>query len=62
MALSQFHNRLKAKIEAEVAKVGSEITSGRMANYEVYREAVGYVRGMIDVLKLADEVEQEMGS
>lgn len=62
MPLSQFHNRLKAKIEAEVAKVGGEITSGRMTNHEVYRESVGYIRGMIDVLKLADEVEQEMGA
>lgn len=61
MPLSQFHNRLKAKILEEMDKAGKEITGGQMKDYDDYRWFVGYIKGMGDVLTLADEVEQEMG-
>lgn len=61
MALSRFHSLLKVKVDAEIAKIGGQISSGQMANYEGYREAVGYVRGLVAALKLADDTEVEMG-
>lgn len=61
MALSRFHTLLKTKIDAEIAKTGAQITSGGMTSYEGYREAVGYVRGLVAALKLADDTEVEMG-
>lgn len=61
MAISRFHILLKRKIDEEMSKVGGEITSGRVSNYEIYREHVGYVRGLAAALKLAEDTEVEMG-
>lgn len=61
MALSRFHTILRAKLDDEITKAGEQITSGMMASYEGYRESVGYVRGLVAAMKLAEDAEAEMG-
>jgi hypothetical protein len=60
MASSQFHIRLQAKVVEEMNKIGKEVILGQMTNYDDYRWYVGYLKGLGDSLKLADEVEKEM--
>ncbi len=61
MPLSRFHGTLKAKLEEEIAKVSGQISQGQTRDYESYRESVGYIRGMIAAIKLAEDTEVEMG-
>jgi hypothetical protein len=60
MAIGRFHANLRAKIDEEMNKAGKEIILGRMLNHEVYREAVGYIRGLAAAIKLAEDVEMEI--
>ena len=59
MASNLFHKKLLSKIEDQI-KVRSEILmTGGAADYAFYREAVGYIQGLVDVIKLCDDIEQE---
>jgi len=57
MAFIQFHSALRAKVEEEIAAEQARMGSG-YNDYNVYREQVGYLRGLKMVLTMAEEIEQ----
>ena len=58
MADNLFHRRLEAKVQAQIAKRTEYVMGGGLTE-TMYREEVGYVRGLNDALKLCEEIEQE---
>ena len=59
MAQTRFHTLLRAKVQETIEiRVGS-ISAGQCTDYASYRENVGYIKGLMDALGLADEIEKE---
>lgn len=59
MASNLFHKKLLAKIEDQKLKRQEYLANGYASDYPNYREAVGYLQGLNDVIKLCDDIEQE---
>ncbi len=57
---TRFHSLLEAKINEVIAKYSEIVLSCGCASIESYRAEVGYLRGLKDALKLADEVEGDL--
>lgn len=57
MSLIHFHTALRAKVQEEIA-AELERMSGGYSDYTVYREAVGYLKGMKTVLDIAENIEK----
>lgn len=60
MARTRFHTLLLAKIQEVIVNRTEELTSGSASSYEVYKYNVGYLNGLRDALKLADEVNEDL--
>ena len=60
MAETNFHRLLRKKIEDAVRNRSDSLSDGAAIDYPHYRENVGYIHGMLDTLKLCDEIEQEL--
>lgn len=59
MAETRFHSLLRVKIDEAVNVRSGSMASGACPDYPSYRENVGYIKGLIDALNLADEIEKE---
>jgi|KBSMisStandDraft_5_1062788.scaffolds.fasta_scaffold1120098_2 hypothetical protein len=59
MVQTRFHALLRAKIEETIEARAGSIASGQCADYAAYRENVGFIKGLMDALALADEIEKE---
>lgn len=59
MAETRFHSLLRVKIEEAVDTRSGSMASGACQDYASYRESVGYIKGLVDALNLADEIEKE---
>ena len=57
---TRFHALLDYKIQEEIKVQEETISSGQCQSFDAYRDQVGYIRGLKDALKLAEEVETEM--
>lgn len=60
MPRTQLFRKLHAKIEERINSVGDSVLRGDPKSYEEYRYWVGYVEGIKDALKLADDIEGEL--
>jgi len=59
MAETRFHSLLKGKVQYAVEVRAGDIAAGQCTDYAAYRENVGYIKGLMDALALADEIEKE---
>ena len=59
MAQTRFAALLKNKIEGVVQERATQVANGACTDYPQYKENVGYIRGLLDAIKLADDVEIE---
>ena len=59
MSKTRFHALLETRINEAVENRSRSIASGAASDYAHYRENVGYIHGLIDALKLCDEIEAE---
>ena len=59
MAHSRFHSLLRERIKEEVDSRSLSLASGGAPNYSQYKDSVGYIRGLLDALKLCEEIEKE---
>ena len=59
---SRFHALLEKKIEEAVQTRSTSVCSGAAKDYAHYMENVGYINGLLDSLKLCDDVEQDLGN
>lgn len=57
MAIIPFHAHLRAKVLEEI-QAEHERMAGGYGAYEVYREQVGYLKGLKTVLDLAEQIEK----
>jgi hypothetical protein len=55
-----FHASLRKRVEDVIAKRADVVTRGRSASFEEYREHVGYIAAMRDVLELCTEIEERL--
>lgn len=56
---SAFHRALREKVEEAYSERQKSLSDGAALDYAAYKEQVGYLRGLADVLTLADEIENE---
>ncbi len=59
MIKTRFHTLLEAKVTEQMDTRMMHLSNGGASDYPAYREAVGYVQGLRDALRLCDEVEKE---
>ena len=59
MAETRFHSALKAKILEVLERRRTDIASGACTTYDHYKRETGYVDGLLDALKLAEDTERE---
>jgi len=59
MVQTRFHALLRAKVEETIEARAACIAAGQCADYAAYRENVGFIKGLMDALALADEIEKE---
>lgn len=59
MARSRFHSLLLSKVEQRIADYRMSLADGAAVDYPAYKYSVGYIQGMLDCMKLADEIEGE---
>ena len=59
MAQTRFAALLKRKIEDAANERIGQVANGTCSDYPQYKENVGYIRGLLDAIKLADDVEVE---
>jgi len=59
MAHSRFHSLLRERIKEEVDSRSLSLASGGAPDYSQYKDSVGYIRGLLDALKLCEEIEKE---
>ena len=52
-----YFNTLRARVEEEIAKESERICGG-YADFNVYREQVGYLRGLKAALTLMEDIEK----
>ena len=59
---TRFHSLLEKKVEEAIQSRSAGVVAGQCVDYPSYRENVGYINGLMDSLKLCDEVEQDLGN
>ena len=59
MVQTRFHTLLRHRIEEEIRKCSDQAMAGGAIDYATYREQVGYIRGLRDVLTLCEDIERE---
>lgn len=59
MATIQFHAHLRKRVGEIIERETDQIVGGYSA-YDVYREQVGYLKGLKEVLAIAEEIEKGM--
>lgn len=58
--IDQFHRSLAGVVATKIDERMVQMASGSAANFEHYREQVGYMAALNDVLGWAQEVEQNI--
>lgn len=59
MAKSRFHSQLEQKVMEAIETRVQSMADGAVADYPQYQFNVGYLRGLKDALKIADDIEGE---
>lgn len=59
MANSLFGRMFRVKVTEVLESRTAQITTGVPQDYAAYREGVGYIRGLMDALTIAEDVERE---
>lgn len=59
MAKTRFHAALEARINEAVETRSKSVVAGACSDYAHYKENVGYILGLLDALKLCDDIEAE---
>lgn len=59
MAKTRFQAELEARIKIMVENRAASIAAGAASTFEHYRENVGYISGLNDVLKICEDIEGE---
>lgn len=52
--------KLQVRIDDQIKSVSDSILRGDPKSYEAYKDWVGYIRGLRDAIKFADEIEGEL--
>ena len=60
MARTRFHTMLDVRLREVLVDREEQLTSGGVSSYDAYRYNVGYIRGVRDALKVADEVNEDL--
>lgn len=50
----------RERLQQVVTEAQAHIVEGRMKDFSEYRYSLGYIKGLDDALKLADEVTEKM--
>lgn len=56
----RFHDLIRKRIQERVETRRDQIASGQPKAWEQYREGVGYLRALTDVLKDAEEIRIDL--
>ena len=59
MVQTRFHTLLMGKVEETIRARSDSMAAGQCTDYASYRENVGYIKGLMDALGLADDIEKE---
>lgn len=59
MATTRFHAILEDKIKEAVENRRNSLASGACVDYAHYRENVGFITGLQEVLNICDDIEKE---
>lgn len=57
-----FHSLLRKRVEEAIGRYIDAVAYGRAASMEEYREHVGYIRAMRDVLEHCTDIEERLHS
>lgn len=57
---TRFHAELRQRLGDRKLKLAEELASGSVVTIEAYREQVGYIRALKDVLDVCIEVETKV--
>lgn len=57
---TRFHALLDYKIQEAIKQQESEVCGGMCQSFDAYQAQIGYIRGLRDALRLAEEVETEI--
>lgn len=60
MARSYYQAKLIEKLNDAISVQALSIVQGGARSYDKYRETVGYIRGLTDAIKLAEETEKDI--
>jgi hypothetical protein len=60
MSETHFHRVLRARVAEVLEARARDVAAGVCKGYEHYKEEVGYMRGLHDALKIADDIEKDM--
>lgn len=59
MIKTRFHTLLEVRVQEQINQRSIQIMTGGASDYPAYREAVGYILGLNDALRLCEEIEKE---
>lgn len=60
MPKTRFHLLLEERVKETLDANTMAIVGGQPKDYATYREAVGYLRGLVDALTLCDQLEEDL--
>jgi hypothetical protein len=59
MSETRFHTLLKQRVKEAVEIRTESIVLGQAQDYAQYMRSVGYISGLLDALKLCEDIERE---
>ena len=60
MAKTHFQRQLEAKLAERYEEVTAHMAMGTFPDWAAYRNEVGYLRGLRDVLTICEQIEAEV--
>jgi len=60
MSETHFHRMLRAKVTEVLDARRLSVAEGVCSNFDRYMHEVGYITGLQDALKIADDLEREL--
>lgn len=60
MARTRFHSLLELRVKEVIVDRSAALTAGAAGSYDSYKFLVGYLEGLRDALKIADEVNEDL--
>ena len=59
MAKTRFHSALEDRVRKAVSEHQVLLSSGNAPDFPSYKEQCGYIRGLLEVLHLCEEIEED---